>query len=65
MSDKTVFHNPNSDEIFVHRDRADGKRDLKFGDTGTNLEGHAVLGQNGNPSFIRDTDGRIIADDSR
>jgi hypothetical protein len=63
MSDKVVFHNFLSGETLVHRDRADGKRDLKFGETGTNLEGHAVLDQSGMPSFIRDTDGRIIAND--
>jgi len=63
MSDKTVFHNPLSGETFVHRDRADGMRDLKFGETRTHLEGHTVLDQSGIPSFIRDIDGRIIADD--
>ena len=64
MSDKVVFHNPYSGETFVHRDRADGMRDLKFGETGSSLPGHAVLDQNGIPSFIRDTDGRVIANDS-
>jgi len=61
--EKIVFHNPSSGETLVHRNRADGMRDLKFGETGTCLPGHAVLNQNGTPAFIRDTDGRVIADD--
>ena len=63
-SDKVVFHNPGSGETFVHRDRDDGKRDLKFGETGSSLPGHAVLGESGNVHFLRESDGRVIADDS-
>ena len=63
MSDKTVFHNPVSGETFVRWERADGTRDLKFGETGSLLPGHAVLRENGIPAYIRDTDGRVIADD--
>ena len=61
--DKTVFHNLDSGESFVHRDRPDGKRDLKFGPTGSSLPGHAVLGQDGNVSFLRESDGRTVAND--
>jgi len=63
MSDKTVFRNSLSGETLVHRDRNDGMRDLKFGETGTSLPGHVVLRQDGTPAFIRDVDGRVIADD--
>ncbi len=65
MSNKTVFHNPLSGETLVTFERADGTRDLKFGDTGSSLPGHAVLRENGTPAYIRDTDGRVIADDSK
>lgn len=63
MGEKVVFHNPISGETLVHRDKADGKRDLKYGETGSWLPGHTVLNQNGIPSYIRDTDGRVIAND--
>lgn len=65
MGDKIVFHNPLSGETLVHRDRKDGMRDLKYGETGSSLPGHSVLNQNGNPAYIRDTDGRVIADDKK
>jgi len=61
--DKTVFHNPDSGETFVHHERDDGKRDLKFGQTDSSLPGHAVIEQSGNLSFLRETDGRVVADD--
>lgn len=63
MGEKTVFHNPLSGETLVHRDRKDGMRGLKYGETGTSLRGHVVLNQNGNPVYIRDKDGRVIAND--
>ena len=63
MSDKTVFHNPETNETFVHREREDGTRDLHFGQTGSELEGHAVIDPNGNPRYLRETDGHVIADD--
>ena len=59
----TKFHNPISGETFVHTIRPDGKRDLKFGKTGSSLPGHAVFQPGGNPSYIRDTNGHVIADD--
>lgn len=64
MTDKTVFHNPLSGETFVHREREDGTRDLNFGPTGSELEGHAVLGKDGNLRYLRESDGRVVADDS-
>jgi hypothetical protein len=60
---KTVFHNPDTGETFVHRDRDDGKRDLKFGETGSSLLGHAVFGKDNTLDFLRETDGRVVADD--
>jgi hypothetical protein len=57
------FNNPISGETLIHRDRPDGKKDLFWGPTGKSEHGHAVIKPNGNPSFIRDTDGRVIADD--
>lgn len=65
MSDKTVFHNPSSGETFVHRDRDDGMRDLKFGETGTQLSGHVVLNQDGGMVYLRETDNHVVADDRR
>jgi len=62
VSDKIVFRNEDSGETLVRQERADGKHDL-FVETGRGRHGHSVLDSNGNPSFIRDTDGRIIADD--
>jgi hypothetical protein len=61
----TVFHNPLSGETLVHRDRADGMRDLKIVQTGVSGDrgGHAVLGQDGTPAYIRDTNGQVIAND--
>lgn len=57
------FHNPISGETFVHTTRLDGKRDLKFGKTGSSLPGHIVLQPGGVPSYIRDTNGHVVADD--
>lgn len=50
-------------EFFVQKERVDGTRDLIFGDIGSSDHGHAVLDRNGNPKFIREKDGRIIADE--
>ena len=62
--DNTVFHNPDSGETFVHRERDDGKHDLKFGQTGSSLPGHAVFQEGGSLSYLRETDGHVVADDS-
>ena len=64
-NENEVFHNPISGETFVHRLRADGKRDLKYGKTGSSLPGHAVLFESGNVSYLRDVNGHVIADDSK
>ena len=61
--DKVKFHNADTGETLVHWVRPDGVRDLKFGETNTRLVGHAVLDPNGTPRYLRDTDGRVIADD--
>lgn len=58
-----LWQNPFSGETFLHRDRSDGKRDLKFGQTGSSLPGHAVFLPNGNLSYLRDTNGHVIGDD--
>lgn len=58
-----VFHNPISGETLVHKTRADGTRDLLFGPSGAHQHGHAVISPNGNPRYIREVDGYVIADD--
>lgn len=67
MSEKTTFHNPFSGETLIHQERDDGLRDLKIVRTGVSGDrgGHSVLYPSGIPSYIRDTDGRVIADDKR
>jgi len=59
-----VFHNSSSGETLIHRDRSDGKSDLKTVRTGVpgDRGGHAVFDSSRRPVFIRDNDGRIIAD---
>jgi hypothetical protein len=61
---QTTFHNPISGETLIHRERADGVRDLKVVQTGLSGDrgSHAVLGQNGTPLYIREGN-RTIADD--
>ncbi len=57
-----VFHNSRSGETLIHRNRSDGKTDLKIVRTGLpgDRGGHAVFDSSRNPVFIRDVDGRII-----
>lgn len=64
MGNDALFHNPSSGETFLHRDRDDGKRDLKFGKTGSSLPGHAVISQSGNVDYLRDSSGHVVADDN-
>jgi len=49
-------------EFFRHKERADGTRDLYFGELGADDHGHAVI-KNGNVKFLRESDGRIVAND--
>ena len=57
------FHNFLSGETLIHRERADGKHDLKIVQTGVPEDrgGHIVFDPAGNPVYVRDTDGRVIA----
>lgn len=50
-------------EFFRHRERSDGMRELLWGPPGVQEHGKAVLDQSGNVAFIREVDGRVIADD--
>jgi hypothetical protein len=50
-------------EFFRHRERADGNRELLFGPLGLTGHGHAVIDWSGRVKFLREADGRIIADD--
>jgi len=61
------FSNPLSGETLIPGIRPDGTRDLKIVQTGVSgdLGGHSVLNPDGTPRFIRDTDGRIIANDRK
>jgi|GEM_PF-5197129 len=52
-------------EFFKHTERSDGTRDLFYGKISDSEHGHAVIDPNGIPKFIRESDGRIIADDSK
>ncbi len=49
-------------EFFHHKERPDGTRDLYFGKLGAKDHGHAVIDDNGNVVFLRESDGRTIAD---
>ena len=62
-STKVVFENPSSGETLVHLTREDGTRDLFFSEKGSSVHGHAVLNKTGNPKYLRDTDGHVVADD--
>ncbi len=59
-----TFNNPISGETLIHRERKDGKRDLKTVETGLpgDRGGHSVLDENGVPVYIRDTNGNVIVD---
>lgn len=63
--DNVVFTNVESGETLIHRDRDDGKHDLKIVQTGVSgdRDGHAVFDPAGRPVYVRETDGRVIADD--
>lgn len=50
-------------EWFSHRERADGTCDLSFGDRSGEGKGHAVIDKSGNVKYLREKDGRRIADD--
>ena len=50
-------------EFFKHSERPDGTRDLYHGDIGGGTHGHAVIDKNGNVKYVRESDGRVIADD--
>jgi len=65
MSWGTEFVNPSSGEKLIHRDRPDGTRDLLIIPPDGSDHGHAVLDPSGNPRYIRETDGRVVADDSK
>ncbi len=52
-------------EFFTHKERSDGTRDLYYGPEGSSDHGHAVIDKNGNPTYIRESDGRVIADKSK
>jgi len=51
------------DEFFNYSERDNGDQSLVFGQIGGDEHGHAVLDENGNVKFLRETDGRIVADD--
>ena len=51
------------EEFFKHSERKDGTRDLYYGEVGSEEHGHAVIDKSGNVRFIRESDGRIVADD--
>jgi len=50
-------------EFFRHEERPDGTRDLYFGQLGEEAHGHAVLDPYGNLKYLRESDGRVVADD--
>jgi hypothetical protein len=52
-------------EFFRHQERNDGTRDLFFGPPGQQDHGHAVIDRFGRVKFLRETNGRIVADDRR
>ena len=57
---KESWTNPNTGEKFIHREKADGTRDLLYGpkDTdGQRNHGHAVFDQSGNVVFNRNPRG--------
>lgn len=53
-----------SSEFFVHEEKLDGSRNLYFGKMHDKIHGHAILDANGNVRYVRESDGRIIADDN-
>lgn len=63
MNNDTDNRANTSGEFFRHWERADGTRELLFGPLGKKEHGHAVIDQFGRVKFLRETDGRIIADD--
>lgn len=46
-------------EVFRANQRADGKTDNYFGNSGDKSHGHAVVKENGEVVYLRDTDGNI------
>ena len=52
-------------EFFRHVERADGTRDLYFGELGGSTYGHAVIDSGGNVKFVRESDGHVVADDNK
>ena len=54
-----------SGEWFSHRERADGTRDLSYGDRSGGGKGHAIIDPSGNVKFLREKDGRTIANDQK
>ena len=59
-SSKVSWTNPNTGEKFIHREKANGTRDLLYGpkDTdGQRNHGHAVFDQSGNVVFNRNPHG--------
>lgn len=52
-------------EFFTHTERSDGTRDLYFGKIGDKDHGHAVIEKNGNVRYLRESDGRTVADDRK
>jgi len=61
--DNIKFTNPNSGETLIHKERADGKKDLFIIQPGTERKGHLVL-NNGNVNYLRKPGGHVVADDS-
>jgi len=65
----TKFFNPESNETLKHRTRADGTRDLFVwkGDTTRPSKDHQhnVISSDGSISYVRDFNGRVIADDRK
>jgi hypothetical protein len=63
MNNNTNNRSDAGGEFFRHRERADGNRELLFGPLGQADHGHAVLDRSGRVKFLREVDGRVIADD--
>lgn len=54
------FESP-SGEVLIHKERPNGIKELLI--KGCNKDGHAVMYENGNLIYLREPDGRVIADD--
>jgi len=52
-------------EFFSHKERKDGTKDLYFGKLGDKEHGHAIIDKDGKVNYLRESDGRIIADDKK